>query len=161
MNTPDYDPDIDGNLDPATNVQPPNAQSDKEDTSKDTPKPEDHTTVPLITNRPEHQPPEVLPDINHTEYENVEQPRVEHPSDYHPQLKDIPELETDEENWDDSQFDDAEPLYNHNCTEESDRICCEYSAYFEKVKDQEYSPYHTVQGVEYHIPEPDYYHANT
>ena len=78
-----------------------------------------------------------------------------------PQLEDIPELETDEENWDDGQFDDTELLYNHNSTEESDRICCEYSAYFEKVKDQEYSPYHTVQGVEYHIPELDYYHANT
>ena len=63
-----------------------------------------------------------------------------------------PKLETDEENWDDSQFDDAEFLYNHNSTEESNRIHREYSAYFEKVRDQEYSPYHTAQGVEYHIP---------
>ena len=76
---------------------------------------------------------------------------MEHPSDYHPQLLDIPELETDEENWDDSQFDDAELLYNHNSTEESDRIHYEYSAYFEKVKDQEYSPYHIMQGVEYQV----------
>ena len=42
-----------------------------------------------------------------------------------------------------------------------DRICREYSAYFEKVEDQEFSPYHMVQGVKYHIPEPEYYHANT
>ena len=76
-------------------------------------------------------------------------------------MEDIPELETDEENWDDSQFNDAELLYNHNSTEGSDRICCEYSAYFEKVEDQEYSPYHITQGVEYHIPKPDYYHADT
>ena len=62
-----------------------------------------------------------------------------------PQMEDIPELETDKENWDDAQFDDAELLYNHNSTEESDRIRREYSAYFEKVKDQEYSPYHTAQ----------------
>ena len=81
---------------------------------------------------------------------------MEHPSNYHPPLEDIPELETDEENW-----DDAELLYNHNSTEESDRIHCAYSAYFEKVKDQEYSPYHTAQGIEYYIPEPDYYHTNT
>ena len=161
LNAPDYDPDIDRDLDPATDVQPPNAQSDKEDTSTDTPKPEDHTTVPPITNRPEHQPSEVLPDIDHTEYDNVEQPRAEHPSDYCPQLEDIPELETHEENWNNGQFDDTELLYNHNSTEESDRICCEYSAYFEKVKDQEYSPYHTEQGVEYHIPELDYYYTNT
>ena len=84
---------------------------------------------------------------------------MEHPSDYCPQLEDIPKLETDEENWDDDQFDDAELLYNHNSTEESDRICCEYSAYFEK--DQEYSPFYTAQGVKYNIPELDYYHANT
>ena len=45
--------------------------------------------------------------------------------------------------------------------EESDRIRREYSAYFEKVEDQEYSPYHTTQGVEYQIPELDYYHTNT
>ena len=46
-------------------------------------------------------------------------------------------------------------------TEESDRIHHKYSAYFEKVNDQQYSPYHTMQGIEYRIPEPDYYHNNT
>ena len=76
-------------------------------------------------------------------------------------MEDIPESVTDEENWDDGQFDDTELLYNHNSTEESDRIHREYSAYFEKVEDQEYSSYHTAQGVKYHILEPDYYHANT
>ena len=74
LNAPDYDPDIDRDLDPATDVQPLNAQSDKEDTSTDTPKPEDHPIIPLITNRPEHQPSEILPHINHTEYDNIEQP---------------------------------------------------------------------------------------
>ena len=94
------------------------------------------------------------------ECDNTEQPQAEHPSDYCLQLEDIPELETDEENWDNGQFDDAELPYNHNSTEESDRIHCEYSAYFEKVEDQEYSPYYTTQGVKYHIPEPDYYQTN-
>ena len=64
LNAPDYDPDIDRGLDPATDIQPLNAQSDKEDTSMETPKPEGHTTSPPITNRPEHQPSEVLPDID-------------------------------------------------------------------------------------------------
>ena len=72
-----------------------------------------------------------------------------------------PNSKTDKENWDEGQFDDADLLYNHNSTEESNRIHREYSAYFEKVEDQEYSPYHMVQGVKYHIPEPDYYHTNT
>ena len=135
LNTPDYDPDIDGDPDPVTDVQPPNAKSSTEDTSTGTPKLEDHNTIPLVTNRPEHQPSEVSPDINSNEHNNVEQHRAEHPSNYRPQLEDIPELETDEENWDEGQFDDAELLYNHNSTEESDRIRCEYSAYFEKVED--------------------------
>ena len=85
---------------------------------------------------------------------------MEHPGNYCPQLEDIPELETDEKNWDDGQFDDAELLYNYNSTKESDAIHHEYFAYFEKVEDQEYSPYHTTQGIEYHIPELDCYHAN-
>ena len=46
-------------------------------------------------------------------------------------------------------------------TEESDRIRCEYSAHFEKDEDQQYSPYHTAQGVKYIIPELDYYHSST
>ena len=161
LNAPDYNPDIDRELDPATDVQPLNAESAKEETSTDTSKPEDHTAIPPTTNRPEHQSSEVSADTDHTEYHSRKQPRAEHPSDYCPQLEDIPELETDEENWDDGQFDDMELLDHHNSTEESDRICCEYSAYFEKVEDQEYSPYHTTQGIEYQIPELDYYHADT
>ena len=65
------------------------------------------------------------------------------------------------ETWDEGQFDDTELLYNHNSTEESDRIHHEYSAHFKKVEEQQYSPYHTVQGVKYMIPEPYYYHSNT
>ena len=74
MNTPDYNPDIDGDLDPVTDAQPLNAESAKEETSTDTSKPEDHTTVPLITNRPKHQPSEVSADIDHTEYNSIKQP---------------------------------------------------------------------------------------
>ena len=74
LNAPDYDPDIDGELDPATDVQPPNAESTKEETSTDTSKPEHHTAILLTTNRPEHQPSEVSADIDHTEYNSGEQP---------------------------------------------------------------------------------------
>ena len=73
LNAPDFDPDIDADPDPVTNVQPPNAKSDKEDTSTGTPKSEDHTSIPPITNRPEHQPSEVLPDIDSNEHNNVKQ----------------------------------------------------------------------------------------
>ena len=73
LNTTNYDPDIDRDPDPVTDVQPLNAKSGKEDTSTCTPKSEDHTTTPPITNRPEHQPSEVLPDINSNEHNNIEQ----------------------------------------------------------------------------------------
>ena len=70
LNAPNYDPDIDGDLDPVTDIQPPNAKSGKEDTSIGTPKSEDDITLPSITNRPEHQPSEVLPDIDINEHNN-------------------------------------------------------------------------------------------
>ena len=57
LNAPDYNSDIDGDPDPVTDVQLLNAKSGKEDTSTGTPKSEDHTTIPPITNRPEYQPP--------------------------------------------------------------------------------------------------------
>ena len=161
LNALDYDPDIDGEPDSVNAIQPSNADSVKEDTFTGTSKPEDNTTICLITNRSEHQSSEALSDIQINEHNNAEQQQAEYPSDYHPQFEDIPELETDEENWDNGQFDYAELLYNHNSTEESNRICHEYSAHFEKVKDQQYSPYYTTQGIEYHIPEPDYYHNDT
>ena len=161
LNAPDYDPDIDGESDSVTNVQLSNAESVREDTFTGTSNSEDHTTIYLTTSRPEHQPSEVPSDIHANKHDNIEQQQTEHPSDYCPQLEVISELETDEENWDDGQFDDVELLYNQNSTKEGDRICREYSAYFEKVKDQQYSPYHTVQGVEYHILEPHYYHNCT
>ena len=100
LNAPNYNPDIDGDTDPVTDIQPLNSKSGKEDTSTGTSKSEGHNTISPITNRPEHQPSEVVPDINSNEYNNLEQQRAEHPSDYCSQLKDIPELETDEENWD-------------------------------------------------------------
>ena len=122
LNAPDYDPDIDREPAPVTNKQPSNEEPVREGTPADISKSEDHTTIPASTNRPEHQPSEVLSDIPTNEDNNHEQQQTECPSNYHPQLEDIPELETDEENWGNGQFDDTELLYNHNSTEESDKI---------------------------------------
>ena len=72
LNAPDYDPDINGDPDPVTDTHLPNAKYDKEDTSTGTLKSEDHTAIHPITNRPEHQPSEVLPDIDNNEYDNVQ-----------------------------------------------------------------------------------------
>ena len=161
LNALDYDPDIDGEPNSVNAIQLLNADSVKEETVTGTTEPEEHTTICSTTNKSEHQPSEARSDSQTNKPDNAKQQRAEHPRDYCPQLDDIPELETDEENWDDGQFDDAELLYNHNSTEESDKIRHEYSAHLEKVEDQQYSPYHTTQGVKYIIPEPDYYHSNT
>ena len=137
-------------------------ESITEDTVPNTTNSEQHTVPSMDTNRPQSQPSSALDDIDHPGYQDGTHSRAEHPSNYRPQLEDIPELETDEENWEEGQFNDADLINCHNTTEESDRICCEYSAYFEKVTEQEYSPYNgTASHLEYQIPEPEYYNSST
>ena len=82
LNASEYDPDIDRQLDPVTDIQSPNAETVKEDTVPDTSKSEHHTALSPNTNRPEHQPSEVSADTDHPVYHDDEQPRAEHPSDY-------------------------------------------------------------------------------
>ena len=161
LNALDYDPDIDGDTNPTNAVQPSNTDAAKEETVTSTTESEDHNTIRNTAHRSQHQSTTTHSDSQTIKPNNVQQQRAEHQSDYCPQLDDITELETDKENWDEGQFDDAELLYNHNSTEESDRICHEYSAHFKNVEEQQYSLYHTVQGVKYVIPEPDYHHSNT
>ena len=162
LNAPKYNLDIDGQPDPVTDIQSPNAKNVKEDTVPDTTNSEQHTAPSPNTNRPESQPSSVLDDTDHPVYQDAKQPRADHPSDYRPQLEDIPELEEDEEHWEEGQFVDTDLIDHHNTTEESDRIHHEYSAHFEKVTEQGYSPYHsTTPGIEYQIPKPECYNSDT
>ena len=162
LNAPDYDQDINRQPKPVIDIQSPNAKSIKKDTVPNTTNSEQHTALYTDTNRPQSQPSSVLDDTDHPGYQDNTHPRAEHPSDYHPQLEDIQELETDEENWEEGQFVDADLIDHHNTSEESNRIHREYSAHFEKVTEQEYSPYHdSTSGFEYQIPEPEYYNSDT
>ena len=161
LNAPDYDPDIDGDTNPTNAVQPMNTDSAKEETVTSTTESEDHNTICNPAHRSQHQPATTHSDSQIIEPNSIQQQRAEHLSDYHPQVDDIPELETDKENWNKGQFDDAKLLYNHNTTEESNRIHREYSAHFQKLEEQQYSPYYTAQGIKYMIPEPDYYHSSS
>ena len=103
-----------------------------------------------------------MDDTDHPAYQDDTHSRAEHPSNNHPQPEDIPELETDDENWEEGQFKDADLINCHNTTEESDRIHHEYSAHFEKVTEQEYSPYYdTTSHLKYQIPKQEYYNSNT
>ena len=112
LNAPDYDLDIDGQPDPVIGLQSLNAKSVKEDTTPNTANSEQHTALSMDTNKPQSQLSSALDDIDHPGYQDDTHSRAEHPSDYHPQLEDIPELETDEENWEESQFADAD-LIDH------------------------------------------------
>ena len=150
LNAPKYDQEKDRQPDQVTDLQSPNAENVKEDTTPDTTNSEQHTALFLNTNRPEPQPSSVLGDTDYPGDQDTEQLREEHPSDYRPQLEDIPELEDNEENWEEGQFADANLIDHHSTTEESDRIHREYSAHFEKVTEQGYSSYHsTTPGTEY------------
>ena len=62
LNAPEYNPDIDGQPDPVTDIQSPNAENVKEDTAPNTTNSEQHTAPSPNTNRPESQPSSVLDD---------------------------------------------------------------------------------------------------
>ena len=93
LNTPEYDPDIDGQPDTVTDIQSPNAKTIKEDTLPVTTNSEQHTALSS-----EPQLSLVFKDTDHPGYQDDMHPRAENPSDYHYQLEDIPELEDEEEN---------------------------------------------------------------
>ena len=92
----------------------------KEDTAPVTANSEEHTASLQDSDRLEPQSKPVLDNTNHSVYQAIEQPRAEYPNNYRPQLEDIPELEDDEENWEEGQFVDADFIDHHNTTQESD-----------------------------------------
>ena len=140
LNAPDYDLDIDGQPDPVMDLQSPNAKSDKTDTMPNTANLEQHTAHSTDTNRPQLQPSSALDDIDQPGCQDNTHSRAEHPCDYCPQLEDIPELETDEENWEKGQFEDTDLIDHHNTTEESDRIHHKYSAHLRKSQNRNIVP---------------------
>ena len=170
INAPKYNSDIDGQTKLLPDIQPStasytastaedplNAKNIQEDTVSVAANSEEHTASSQNSDRLETQSLPVLDDTNHSAYQDAEQPREEYPNYYRPELEDIPELEDDEENWEEGQFADADFIDHHNTTDESDQICSEYSAHFEKVTDQGYSSHNSrMPGLECQIPEPEY-----
>ena len=73
LNALDYDPDIDGELNPANAIQPSNTDSVKEETVTSTTEPEDHITIHSTTHRSEHQSSTTHPDSQTIEPDNVQQ----------------------------------------------------------------------------------------
>ena len=161
--------DIDGQTDLLPDIQPStashttstaeastHAKNIQEDIAPVAANSEEHTASLQDSNRPEPQSQPVPDNTDHSVYQDTEQPREEYPNHYRPQLEDIPELEDDKENWEEGQFVDADFIDHHNTKEESDQICHEYSAHFEKVTDQGYSSQNNrMPGLEYYIPKPE------
>ena len=58
----------------------------------------------------------------------------------------------------DGLFADTDLIDHHNMTSESDQIHWEYSAHFVKSTGQEYNSQNNIApGLDYYIPEPEYY----
>ena len=152
INAPEYDPDIDGQTDLLPDIQPStashtvctakassHAKKIEEDTAPVTTNSEEHAASSQDSNRLKPQSQPVLDNTDHSVYQDTEQPGEEYPNNYRPQLEDIPELEDNEENWEEGQFVVMDFIDHHNTTEESEQIRHNYSAHFEKVTDQGYS----------------------
>ena len=131
------------------------AKKIKEDTAPVTANSEEHPTSLQDSDRLEPQSQPVLDNTAHSVYQDTEQPREEYPNNYRPQLEDIPELEDNEENWEEGQFADVDFIDHQNTTEESDRIHHEYSAHFEVIDHGYSSQNNCTPGFKYYIPEPD------
>ena len=173
INAPEYDSNIDGQTELLLDIQPSvashtacteetssHAKNIEEDTAPVTANSKEQPAFSQDSDKLESQSQPVLDSTEHSVHQ--EQPREEYPNNYRPQLEDIPELEDDEENWEEGQFVDVDFIDHHNTTEESDQIHCEYSAYFEKVTDQGYSSQNNrMPGFEYYIPKLEYYNFDT
>ena len=133
VNAPEYDSDIDGQTDLLSYIQPStalhtastaedssNAENIQEDTVSVAANSEEHTASLQDSNRLESQSPPVLDNTDHSAYQDNEQPREEYPNYYRLKLEDIPELEDNEENWEEGQFVDTDFIDHHNTTEDSD-----------------------------------------
>ena len=185
LNAPEYNSDIDGQTELLPDIQPSvsshtknteeasshtenteeassHSENTKEDSTPVTANSEEHSMLPQDSNRLESQSQPVPGSPEHSVHQDMEQSRQGYPNNCRPQLEDIPELENDEENWEEGQFVDADLIDHHNTTAKSNQICQEYSTHLAKATDQGYSSQNNITpGLEYYIPEPEYYNSDT
>ena len=133
INAPEYNSDIDGQTDLSPDIQPltashtactgeasSHAKNTEEDTAPVTANSEEHPASLQDSDRLESQFQPVPDNTDQSVYQDTKQPREEYSNNYRPQLEDIPELEDNEENWEEGQFADMDFIDYHNTTEESD-----------------------------------------
>ena len=73
LNAPDYDPDIDGDTNPANTIQPSNTDAAKEEPVTSTTEPEKHNTICNTAHRPQQQPTTTHSDSQIIEPNSVQQ----------------------------------------------------------------------------------------
>ena len=112
INAPKYNSDIDGQTELLPDIQPSttahiacttedplNAKNIQEDTVSVAVNSDEHTSSSQNSDRLASQSLPVPNDTDHSGYQDTEQPREEYPNYYRSELEDIPELEDEEENW--------------------------------------------------------------
>ena len=163
LNALEYDSDIDGQTDILPDIQPQtpsHAKNTEEDPTPVTANSEEYSTLPQDSDKLESESEPVQNSTEHLLHQDAEQSREQYQNNHRSQLEDMPELE--DKDWEDGQFMDADLIDHHNTTAESDQICWEYSAHFAKSTDLECnSQNHTTPGLDYYIPEPEYYILDT
>ena len=118
--------------------------------------------LPQDSNRLESQSQPVPNHPEHSVHQNMKQSRKDYQNNHRLQLEDIPELEDKDKNWKEGQFVDTELIDHHNTTTESDQICQEYSTHFVKSTDKKHNSQSNITpGLDYYIPEPEYYNLDT
>ena len=96
------------------------AKNTTEDPAQVTTNSEEYSTLPQDSDRPESQSKPVPNSPELSVHQDIEQSREDYQNNHRPQLEDIPELEEEEENWEEGQIADANLIDHHNTTTKSD-----------------------------------------
>ena len=165
LNAPEYDSNIDGQTDILPDIQPQvlsHAKDIEEDPAPVTANSKEYSALPQDSDRLESQSQSVPNHPEHSLHQDTEQSREPYQNNHRSQLEDTPELEDEDEDWEDGQFMDVDLTDHHNTTNESYRIHREYATHFAKSTDQEYNSQNNITpGLDYYIPKPEYYNSDT
>ena len=121
LNAPEYNSDTDGQTELLPDIQPSasshtenteevssHAKNTEEDSAPVTTNSKEHSALPQDSDRLESQSQPVPNCPEHSVHQKTEQSREDYQNNHKPQLEDIPNLEDEEENWEEGQFADAD-----------------------------------------------------
>ena len=115
INAPEYDSDIDSQIDTLPDLQS-HAKNNQEEPTPATGDSED-PKLPQDTKRTDPQPKSVQNPAEYPPHQDAEPFLEQHQDRQRSKLEDIPELE--DEDWEDGQFTDADLINHHNTKKES------------------------------------------